>query len=373
MPVCQLPVVFCYEGAYDARFLLTRNAYYNSVGYTYMARRKRAFITGICGQDGSFLTGLLLEKGYEVHGLVRRSSSLNRERIDHLVGHPEWSKRLILHYGDLTDSSSLTHALERSGPDEVYNLGAQSHVRVSFDIPEYTMDVVGLGTVRLLEALRALRSKARFYQASSSEMYGRVIETPQSEKTPFNPQSPYAIAKLLAHNAARNYREAYGMFVANGILFNHESERRGENFVTRKITIGVAEILAGKRKKLFLGNLDAARDWGYARDYVEAMWLMLQQDEPDDYVIATGETHTVREFLETAFNIAGITNWQRYVASDPRLYRPTEVDILSGDARKARRKLGWKPRVRFKELVRIMLESDMKRLGTRAARSGYEG
>lgn len=338
-----------------------------------MARRKRAFITGICGQDGSFLAGLLLGKGYEVHGLVRRSSTLNRERIDHFVEHPEWGKRIFLHYGDLTDSSSLTHALERSHPDEVYNLGAQSHVRVSFDIPEYTMDVVGLGLVRLLEAMRNLRSKAKFYQASSSEMYGRVAETPQSEKTPFNPQSPYAIAKVLAHNTARNYREAYGMFITNGILFNHESERRGENFVTRKITIGIAEILAGKRDTLSLGNLAAQRDWGYAPDYCEAMWRMLQQDEPDDYVIATGETHTVQEFLETAFAIAGITDWRRYVTSDPRLYRPTEVDVLRGDARKARRKLGWTPSVRFNDLVRIMLEADMKRLGAKAARLGYDG
>lgn len=328
-----------------------------------MQTRKRALITGVTGQDGSYLSELLLSKGYEVHGIVRRSSSLNRERLLSLYARGEYADSFHLHYGDLADASSLLRAVEIARPDEIYNLGAQSHVRVSFDMPEYTMDVVGLGTVRLLEAMRHSGSKAKFYQASSSEMYGAVLETPQNEKTPFNPNSPYAIAKVLAHNIAVSYRLSYNLFICNGILFNHESPRRGENFVTRKITRAVAEIVAGKRDKLFLGNITAKRDWGYAPDYVDAMWRMLQCEKSDDYVIATGEVHTVKEFLEECFAYANISKWKKYIATDPRLYRPSEVELLIGDARKAQKKLGWKPRVKFHDLVKIMMDAEFEHLG----------
>jgi GDPmannose 4,6-dehydratase len=318
-------------------------------------RKKKAFVTGITGQDGSYLAELLLEKGYEVHGLVRRSSSFNTWRIDHV------RERLVLHYGDLVDQNSLVRTLERVAPDEVYNLAAQSHVKVSFDMPEYTVSVTGVGVLRLLDAVRELGLTPRVYQAGSSEMYGLVQETPQNEKTPFHPRSPYACAKVFGHFSAVNYREGYGMHVSNGILFNHESPRRGENFVTRKITMGLAAIKQGREKQLRLGNLDAKRDWGYARDYVLAMWLMLQQEQPDDYVIATGETHSVREFLDEAFGYAGL-DWKKYVVVDERYFRPAEVDMLQGDASKARKQLGWRPKVDFRKLVRLMVDADMAAL-----------
>lgn len=330
-------------------------------------KKKRAFITGITGQDGSYLAELLLEKGYEVHGLVRRSSSFNRERLAHIYTDAQRTTNLILHYGDLTDSSNLARLMEKIDPAEIYNIGAQSHVGISFNVPEYTADVAGLGTLRLLEAIRETRIKTRFYQASSSEMFGKAQETPQNERTPFYPRSPYAVAKMFAYWITVNYREAYGLHASNGILFNHESPRRGENFVTRKITIGVAEILSGKRDRIFLGNLDAKRDWGYAPEYVEAMHRMLKQDAPDDYVIATGETHSVREFVEEAFRVAGISDWQKHVAIDKRYFRPSETDLLHGDSRKALRKLGWKPKVKFKELVRIMVLADCANLGVKLA------
>jgi GDPmannose 4,6-dehydratase len=321
---------------------------------------KRALITGITGQDGSFLTELLLEKGYEVYGIIRRSSSFNTDRIDHLYQDPhEPGTRLRLVYGDLNDSSSLNTLIRQIRPDEIYNLGAQSHVRVSFDVPEYTGEVTGIGTVRLLEAIREAGIKPKFYQASSSELYGKVVETPQKETTPFYPRSPYACAKAYAYWITVNYRESYQMFACNGILFNHESERRGETFVSRKITRAATRIKLGLQQKLYMGNLDARRDWGYARDYVEAMWLMMQADEPDDYVIATGETHSVREFLEEAFGYLGL-DWEKYVEIDPRYFRPAEVDLLLGDPTKARTILGWEPKVSFKELVKIMVESDLK-------------
>lgn len=321
---------------------------------------RRALVTGITGQDGSYLTELLLEKGYEVHGIVRRSSSFNTERIDHLYRDPHESDvRLFLHYGDLNDSSSLQTVVHKVRPTEVYNLGAQSHVRVSFDVPEYTGSVTGLGTVRLLEAIRDLESECRFYQASSSELYGKVVETPQRETTPFHPRSPYAAAKAYSFYLTQNYREAYSMFATNGILFNHESERRGETFLTRKITRAVGRIKHGLQNDLFLGNLDAKRDWGHARDYVEAMWLMLQQDEPDDFVIGTGETHSVREFLERAFSYVDL-DYNDYVKIDPRYFRPSEVDLLLADPTKAREKLGWKPSVSFDDLVKRMVDSDME-------------
>lgn len=321
---------------------------------------KRALITGITGQDGSYLTELLLSKGYEVHGIVRRSSSFNTERIDHLYVDPhEKDARVRLHYGDLNDASSLQSVVEQVQPDEVYNLGAQSHVRVSFDIPEYTAEVTALGTVRLLEAIRRAGLKCKFYQASSSELFGNAKEIPQRETTPFHPRSPYAAAKAYAYYITQNYREAYGMFACNGILFNHESERRGETFVTRKITRAVGRIKHGLQQYLYLGNLDAKRDWGHAEDYVEAMWLMLQQDEPDDYVIGTGETHSVREFLELAFGRVGL-DWREFVKIDPRYFRPAEVDVLLADASKARRKLGWAPKVSFPELVARMVDADME-------------
>lgn len=321
---------------------------------------KKALVTGITGQDGSYLAELLLEKGYEVYGLIRRSSSFSTGRIDHLYqDRHEGNARLKLIYGDLSDGSSLNHTIRTIAPDEIYNLAAQSHVRVSFDIPEYTADVTGLGAIRILDAIReAGLSKTKFYQASSSELYGKVLETPQRESTPFYPRSPYGAAKAYAFYITQNYREAYNIYAVNGILFNHESPRRGETFVTRKITLGLARIKQGIQEKLYLGNLDAKRDWGYAKDYVEAMWLMLQQETPDDYVIATGETHSVREFLEEAAEIVGI-NWKKIVEVDPKYFRPTEVDLLLGDATKAKRQLGWVPKTSFKELVRIMVEADM--------------
>ena len=324
--------------------------------------KKKALITGITGQDGSYLTELLLGKGYEVHGIVRRASTFNRGRLDAVWSDPQLSEtRLLLHYGDLTDSGSIARLLLDVEPDEIYNLGAQSHVRVSFDSPEYTMDANATGALRLLEAIRASGLRPRFYQASSSEMYGKVLEIPQTEKTPFYPRSPYAVSKVAAYWAAVNYRESFGLHASNGILFNHESPRRGEAFVTRKITRAVAHILAGLQDKLYLGNLDAKRDWGYAKEYVEAMWLILQQDEPDDYVVATGETHSVREFLEEAFGCVGL-DWRKYVVHDPRYLRPAEVDLLVGDASKAQRQLGWKPQTTFKSLVKLMLEADMELL-----------
>jgi len=325
----------------------------------------RAMITGITGQDGSYLAELLLDKGYEVHGLIRRSSQFNTGRIDHLYRDPhEASTRLHLHYADLTDSSSLIGQLHAVKPDEVYNLGAQSHVKVSFEIPEFTAETAAIGTLRMLEAVRTADWPIRFYQAGSSEMYGKVVESPQSERTPFNPRSPYAISKLFAHFMTIDYREAYGLHASNGILFNHESPRRGGTFVTRKVTRGVAAILSGKQEHLFLGNLEAKRDWGYAKEYVEAMWLMLQQAEPDDFVIATGEMHSVRELCEVAFGLVGL-DWEKYVRVDQAYFRPTEVDELCGDASKARASLGWEPATKFRDLVRIMLEADLAEAGVR--------
>ncbi len=324
---------------------------------------KKALITGITGQDGSYLTELLLSKDYEVHGIIRRSSSFNTERIQHLFRDPhEPNNKLILHYGDLSDSSNLARLMEKISPDEIYHLGAQSHVRVSFDMPEYTLDVTGLSTIRMLEAIRETRLRTKFYQASSSEMFGKARDVPQKETTPFYPRSPYGVAKAAAYWTTVNYREAYNIFACNGILFNHESPRRGGTFVSRKITRGVARIVAKKQEKIYLGNLDARRDWGYAPEYVEVMWRMLQQEKPDDYVIATGETHTVREFVEEAFKLVNL-DWQKYVAKDPYYYRPTEVDFLIGDASKAKQKLGWEPKVKFKELVKIMVEADLKNEG----------
>jgi GDPmannose 4,6-dehydratase len=337
--------------------------------------RKTALITGITGQDGSYLAELLLEKGYDVWGVIRRSSSFNTGRIDHLYQDPhEADVRLRLIYGDLGDASSINQTLKKVRPDEIYNLGAQSHVKVSFDVPEYTGDVTGLGAVRILEAMRELGLSARFYQASSSELYGKVVETPQTERTPFHPRSPYAAAKAYAFYITQNYRESYGAFAVNGILFNHESPRRGETFVTRKITRAAARIKLGLQKRLYLGNLDAKRDWGYAGDYVEAMWLMLQADKPDDYVIATGETHSVREFCEVTFAHIGMPiRWQGkgederglgpdgrvLIEVDPNYFRPAEVDLLLGDASKAERELGWKPRVTFEGLVKMMVDADL--------------
>jgi GDPmannose 4,6-dehydratase len=340
--------------------------------------RKKALVTGITGQDGSYLSELLLDKGYEVHGIVRRSSSFNTNRIDHLYRDPhEQDVRIFTHYGDLTDSVALTRLIYELQPDEIYHLGAQSHVRVSFDIPEYTFDVTAAGTLRLLDAMReaGVERDVRFYQASSSEMFGSA-PPPQSETTPFHPRSPYAVAKVSAYWATVNYREAYGLFAVNGILFNHESPRRGETFVTRKITRALARIRAGLQDKLYLGNLEAKRDWGYAPDYAEAMWLTLQASEPDDYVVATGETHSVREFLEAAFGHAGL-EWEQYVEIDPRYFRPSEVDVLLGDASKARTKLGWEPKVGFDELVRLMVDADVSALDDQLAgkvvRYSHEG
>ncbi len=332
-----------------------------------MTQQKRALITGITGQDGSYLSEFLLEQGYEVHGIIRRTSTFNTDRIDHMYEDPhKKGVRLFLHYGDLTDGTTLRRILEEVQPVEIYNLGAQSHVRVSFDSPEYTVDSVGVGTLRLLEAIRDYQHRTgiqvRFYQAGSSEMYGLVQAVPQSETTPFYPRSPYACAKVYAHWQTINYRESYNLFACNGILFNHESPRRGETFVTRKITMAVARIVAGKQKNIYMGNLDSKRDWGYAKDYVRAMWLMLQKEQPDDYVIATGETYTVRQFLEKAFGYVNL-NWEDYVEFDERYLRPAEVDLLIGDSTKAQQKLGWKPSVTFDELVQLMVEADLQALG----------
>jgi len=320
---------------------------------------KKALVTGITGQDGSYLAELLLAKGYEVHGIIRRASTFNTERIDHLYQDPHINDvQLFLHYSDVADSTSLIKLLYRIQPDEIYHLAAQSHVRVSFDIPEYTGDVTGLGTLRILEAIRETGVKTKFYQASSSEMYGKVQEVPQRETTPFYPRSPYGAAKVYAYWITVNYRESYGIFACNGILFNHESPRRGETFVTRKVTRAVAYIKAGLQDKLYLGNLNAKRDWGYAKEYVEAMWRMLQQEESDDYVIATGETHAVQEFVEEAFSYAGL-DWRDHVEIDPKYYRPSEVDLLVGDASKAKRVLEWEPKTTFKDLVSLMVDADM--------------
>lgn len=319
---------------------------------------KKALIVGITGQDGSYLAEFLLQKGYEVHGIVRRNSTIFRDRLDPFLSQHK-DVNLFLHYGDLSDGTALSRLIYKLEPDEIYNLGAQSHVRISFDCPLYTADIDALGALRLLEAIRDVGKTIKFYQASSSEMYGLVKESPQNENTPFHPRSPYACAKVFAHHQTINYRESYGLFACCGILFNHESPRRGENFVTRKITKGVAEIKHGKLSSLVLGNLDAKRDWGYAKEYVEAMWLMLQQEQPDDYVIATGETHSVKEFLEEAFKYVNL-NWQDYIKFDSKYTRPAEVDLLIGDYTKAKEKMGWEPKVKFKELVAIMMEEDLK-------------
>lgn len=345
---------------------------------------KVAFITGVTGQDGSYLVELLLEKGYQVHGMLRRSSSFNTGRIDHLFNNPEiHGKKLFLHYGDLTDSSNLNRLLEKIGPDEIYNLGAQSHVKVSFEVPEYTAEVDGVGTLRFLDAIKevGLKQKTRFYQASTSELYGKVQEVPQTEKTPFYPRSPYGVAKLYGYWIVVNYREAYGLFACNGILFNHESPRRGGTFVTRKITQAIARIHHGFQECLLLGNLDAKRDWGYAPEYVEGMWRMLQQESPDDYVLATNRTHSVRHFVELSFREVGVgLQWEGFgvdevgrdpvtgkvlVRVDPGYYRPTEVDLLIGDYSKAKRKLGWEPKVDLEELVRIMMSADLDKVSKR--------
>jgi GDPmannose 4,6-dehydratase len=332
---------------------------------------KKALITGITGQDGSYLAELLLSKGYEVHGIIRRASTFNTERIDHLYQDPHINGvRLFLHYGDIADSTNLIKLLYRIQPDEIYHLAAQSHVRVSFDIPEYTGDITGLGTIRILEAIRETGLKAKFYQASSSEMYGKAQEVPQRETTPFYPRSPYGAAKVYSYWLTVNYRESYGIFACNGILFNHESPRRGETFVTRKVTRAVGRIKAGLENKVHLGNLEAKRDWGYAKEYVEAMWLMLQQEEPADYVVATGETHSVRELLEEAFTYAGL-DWRKHLAIDERYYRPAEVDLLMGDASKARSKLGWEAKTKFKELVRLMVDADTEAANREAHMNSY--
>ena len=318
-----------------------------------MAHKKTALITGITGQDGSYLAELLLDKGYKVHGIMRRNSTFTTGRIDHIFD------KLELHYGDLADSSSLQHIVSTVQPDEVYNLAAQSHVKVSFDVPEYTADVTGTGTLRMLEAIRTAAPQARFYQASSSEMFGKVLEVPQTEKTPFYPRSPYGAAKVYSYWITKNYRESYDMHASNGILFNHESPRRGETFVTRKITRAVAAIKAGKQDKLLLGNLDAKRDWGFAGDYVEAMWLMLQQDKPDDYVVATNETHSVKEFCQIAFEHVGL-DWEKYVEVSEKYFRPAEVDLLIGDPAHAKKQLNWEPKVSFEELVKMMVDADVR-------------
>lgn len=328
--------------------------------------RKKALVTGVTGQDGSYLVEFLLSKGYEVHGVIRRASTFNTGRIDHIYQDPhEKNKRLILHYGDLSDANTIRKLIYKVQPDEIYNLGAQSHVRVSFDIPEYTANITGIGTLRLLEAIKDYEEyvgkKIKFYQASSSEMFG-ATPPPQNENSPFYPRSPYGSAKAFSFYTVKNYREAYNIFAVNGILFNHESERRGETFVTRKITKGIAKIKAGLENKIYLGNLDAKRDWGYAPEYVEAMWLMLQQDKPDDYVIGTGESHSVEEFVELAFEYAGLGNWKNYVEIDPRYYRPTEVEDLIADTKKAKEKLGWEAKTKFKDLVKIMVDADLAKI-----------
>lgn len=338
---------------------------------------KKALITGITGQDGSYLAELLLDKGYEVHGMIRRSSTFNTGRIDHIYQDPHEKKRILhLHFGDLSDSSNISRLLEKIQPDEIYNLGAQSHVRVSFDVPEYTADVTGIGTLRLLDAIRETGIKTKFYQASSSEMFGKALELPLKETTPFHPRSPYGVAKVYAYWITKNYRESYGLFASNGILFNHESERRGETFVTRKITRGLAHIKLGKEEKLYLGNLDAKRDWGHARDYVYGMWLMLQHDTPDDFILATNETHSVREFVELAAAHLGFDLvWQgagadekgidkktgkTIIEIDPKYFRPAEVDVLLGDYSKAKKAFGWEPKIKFTELVTLMTDADLK-------------
>jgi GDPmannose 4,6-dehydratase len=343
---------------------------------------KTALISGITGQDGSYLTELLLEKGYTVHGIIRRSSSFNTFRIDHLYNNPDLlNKRLFLNYGDLTDSSNLNRIVEKVSPDEIFNLGAQSHVQVSFEVPEYTAEVDGIGTLRFLDAIKETGIKTRFYQASTSELFGKAQEVPQKETTPFYPRSPYAAAKLYAYWIVVNYREAYNLYACNGILFNHESERRGKTFVTRKISVAVAKIITGQQNMLLLGNMDAKRDWGYAPEYVEGMWRMLQQEKPDDFLLATGETHTVREFVEEAFKVLGEeivwtgngvdeqgylkSNNKVVVGINPRYYRPTEVELLLGDPTKAKDKLGWKPKTTFKELVKLMVEADYKKIQKR--------
>ena len=342
-----------------------------SESFAQQTMAKRALITGITGQDGSYLAELLLSKDYEVHGIIRRASTFNTGRLDPIYADPHSGKnRLFLHYGDLSDASALARLLGKIQPEEIYNLAAQSHVRVSFDSPEYTTDIAATGTVRLLEAIRESGIKPRFYQASSSEMYGKVREIPQTETTPFYPRSPYGCAKVYSFWITVNYRESYGLHASNGILFNHESPRRGETFVTRKITRAVAHIKAGLQDKVFLGNLDAKRDWGYAKEYVEAMWLMLQSEKPDDYVIATNETHSIREFLDVAFGHAAL-NWEKHVEIDPRYFRPAEVDVLIGDYSKAKRQLGWEPRTRFGSLVKLMVDADVELL--RRHRQGEVG
>jgi len=324
---------------------------------------KRALITGITGQDGSYLAELLLQKGYQVHGIIRRASSFNTERIEHIFKDPHYADaKLHLHYGDLADTSSLAKIIAETEPQEIYNLAAQSHVKVSFEVPEYTADIVAVGSLRMLEAMRRSDVTTHYYQASSSEMFGNADEVPQSERTPFKPRSPYAISKVFAYHMTIEYREAYGLFASNGILFNHESPRRGKTFVTRKITYGLAKILAGKERYLYMGNLDAKRDWGFAGDYVEAMWLMLQEKAPDDYVIATGEQHSVKEFLEECFGLVGL-DWNDYVKTDPHYFRPTEVESLLGDSSKARKKLGWSPKVAFKTLAEMMVRADLEAEG----------
>jgi GDPmannose 4,6-dehydratase len=347
------------ENFHDVSELASRDALPESSA---ASMAKTALITGITGQDGSYLAELLLGKGYEVHGIIRRASTFNTGRLEPIYDDPHSGQsRLFLHYGDLSDASALARLIGKIHPEEIYNLAAQSHVRVSFDSPEYTCDITATGTVRLLEAIRETGIKPRFYQASSSEMYGLVREVPQTETTPFYPRSPYGCAKVFSFWITVNYRESYGMHASNGILFNHESPRRGETFVTRKITRAVAHIKAGLQDKLYLGNLDAKRDWGYAKEYVEAMWLMLQQDKPDDYVIATNETHSVREFLEVAFSHAGL-DWEKHVEIDPRYFRPAEVELLIGDYSKAKRQLGWEPKIKFTELTRLMVDADIELL-----------
>ena len=331
------------------------------------AASKKALITGITGQDGSYLAELLLSKGYEVHGIVRRSSTFNRGRIEHFFQDPRIPEaRLFLHYGDLADSGNIFKLINQIRPDEVYHLGAMSHVRVSFDMPEYTADVDALGTLRILEAIRNSGLSTKFYNAASSEMFGSSAP-PQNEKTIFHPRSPYAVSKVFSYYMTQNYREAYNMFACSGILFNHEGPRRGENFVTRKITLGIAKIKAGLDRKLYLGNLEAKRDWGFTPEYIEAMWLMLRQQKPDDFVVATGETHSIKEFLSAAFVYAGLGDWQKYVEIDPRYFRPTEVEVLAGDSAKAREKLGWQPKVKFNDLVKIMVDADLRKISDHAA------
>ncbi len=325
---------------------------------------KKVFITGITGQDGSYLAEFLLSKNYEVHGMVRKASVPNRQRIDHLIKNHNKPDKLFLHYGDMLDATTLIDIINKIKPDEIYHLAAQSHVRTSFDIPEYTANTDAIGTLRMLEAIRllGLSGKIRFYQASTSELFGKVAETPQTEETIFNPRSPYAIAKLYAYWITKNYREAHNLFACNGILFNHESPRRGESFVSRKITIGIAEIKAGISKKIYLGNIEAMRDWGYAPEYVESMWNILQQESPDDFVISTGQTHSVREFLESAFTYANLGDWKNYVEIDPQYFRPTEVDILMGNSLKAKNKFSWDPKIKFEDLVKIMVDADLRNL-----------